>query len=128
MYLKQKFQIQSLTSWEEKMLRFPHVLENLWKRQHQKTTLCDLCFSHSENTQYQMLYSRGTGVIHVLGVVPQSHLKVLTLRVEDGEVVEQVVLDYGPQTANLIRTNTVRGVVSVNSFFKDSFAVDIFVS
>ncbi|XP_042739236.1 ER membrane protein complex subunit 1 isoform X2 [Lagopus leucura] len=43
----------------------------------------------SENTQYQMLYSRGAGVIHVLGVVPQSHLKVLTLRVEDGEVIEQ---------------------------------------
>ncbi len=35
---------------------------------------CDLCFSHSENTQYQMLYSRGAGVIHVLGVVPQSKL------------------------------------------------------
>uniref|UniRef100_A0A803YN11 ER membrane protein complex subunit 1 n=1 Tax=Meleagris gallopavo TaxID=9103 RepID=A0A803YN11_MELGA len=43
----------------------------------------------SDNTQYQMLYSHGTGVIHVLGVVPQSHLKVLTLRVEDGEVIEQ---------------------------------------
>lgn len=43
----------------------------------------------SENTQYQMLYSRGAGVIHVLGVVPQSHLKVLTLSVEDGEVIEQ---------------------------------------
>ncbi|OXB64397.1 hypothetical protein ASZ78_009980 [Callipepla squamata] len=43
----------------------------------------------SENTQYQMLYSRGTGVIHVLGVVPQSHLKVVTLSVEDGEVTEQ---------------------------------------
>ncbi|OXB77273.1 UNVERIFIED_CONTAM: hypothetical protein H355_002265 [Colinus virginianus] len=43
----------------------------------------------SESTQYQMLYSRGTGVIHVLGVVPQSHLKVVTLSVEDGEVTEQ---------------------------------------
>lgn len=32
MYLKQEVQTQSLTSWEEKMLRFLHVLENLWKQ------------------------------------------------------------------------------------------------
>lgn len=89
---------------------------------------CDLCFSHSENTQYQMLYSCGAGVIHVLGVVPQSHLKVLTLSVEDGEVIEQVVLDYGSKIANLIWTNAVCGVVSVSSFFKNSFAVDAFIS
>lgn len=38
----------------------------------------------------------------MLGVVPQSHLKVLTLSVEDGEVIEQVVLDYGSKIANLI--------------------------
>lgn len=62
-----------------------------------------LCFSHSEDTRYQMLYSRGAGVIHVLGVVPQSHLKVVTLSVEDGEVIEKVVvLDYGSNIENLI--------------------------
>ncbi|XP_064027979.1 ER membrane protein complex subunit 1 isoform X2 [Pogoniulus pusillus] len=44
----------------------------------------------SETTQYQLLYSHGTGVIHVLGIVPQSHLTVLTLSVEDGEVTKQM--------------------------------------
>ncbi|RMB91782.1 hypothetical protein DUI87_32012 [Hirundo rustica rustica] len=46
----------------------------------------------SESTQYQLLYSRGTGVIHVLGIVPQSHLNVLTFNVEDGEITKQVRL------------------------------------
>uniref|UniRef100_A0A8C9EN61 ER membrane protein complex subunit 1 n=1 Tax=Pavo cristatus TaxID=9049 RepID=A0A8C9EN61_PAVCR len=55
----------------------------------------------SENTQYQMLYSRGAGVIHVLGVVPQSHLKVLTLSVEDGEVIEQVTKVAAPWLKSL---------------------------
>uniref|UniRef100_A0A8C3GTY0 ER membrane protein complex subunit 1 n=1 Tax=Corvus moneduloides TaxID=1196302 RepID=A0A8C3GTY0_CORMO len=44
----------------------------------------------SESTQYQLLYSRGTGVIHVVGIVPQSHLNVLTFNVEDGEITKQV--------------------------------------
>ncbi|XP_054250881.1 ER membrane protein complex subunit 1 isoform X1 [Indicator indicator] len=44
----------------------------------------------SEATQYQMLYSHGTGVIHVLGIVPQSHLTILTFSVEDGEVTKQI--------------------------------------
>uniref|UniRef100_A0A8C5U813 ER membrane protein complex subunit 1 n=1 Tax=Malurus cyaneus samueli TaxID=2593467 RepID=A0A8C5U813_9PASS len=43
----------------------------------------------SESTQYQLLYSRGTGVIHVLGIVPQSHLNILTFNVEDGEITKQ---------------------------------------
>ncbi|NXO30516.1 EMC1 protein, partial [Cisticola juncidis] len=44
----------------------------------------------SESTQYQLLYSRGTGVIHVVGFVPQSHLNILTFNVEDGEITKQV--------------------------------------
>ncbi|XP_025909423.1 ER membrane protein complex subunit 1 isoform X1 [Nothoprocta perdicaria] len=43
----------------------------------------------SESVQYQLLYSHGTGVIHVLGIVPQSHLNVLTFSVEDGEMMKQ---------------------------------------
>ncbi|NWI88092.1 EMC1 protein, partial [Pitta sordida] len=46
----------------------------------------------SESTQYQLLYSHGTGVIHVLGIVPQSHLRVLTFSVEDGEITKQVTV------------------------------------
>ncbi|KGL83409.1 ER membrane protein complex subunit 1, partial [Tinamus guttatus] len=44
----------------------------------------------SESARYQLLYSRGTGVIHVLGIVPQSHLNVLTFSVEDGEITKQM--------------------------------------
>ncbi|RLV93163.1 hypothetical protein DV515_00013511 [Chloebia gouldiae] len=44
----------------------------------------------SESTQYELLYSRGTGAIHVVGIVPQSHLNVLTFNVEDGEITRQV--------------------------------------
>ncbi|KAI1231383.1 hypothetical protein IHE44_0007829 [Lamprotornis superbus] len=44
----------------------------------------------SESTQYELLYSHGTGVIHVVGIVPQSHLNVLTFNVEDGEITKQV--------------------------------------
>lgn len=51
------------------------------------------------------MYSHGTGVIHVLGVVPQSHLNILTFSVEDGEITKQVVLYYGPKILNLILTN-----------------------
>uniref|UniRef100_A0A8C0AP32 ER membrane protein complex subunit 1 n=1 Tax=Buteo japonicus TaxID=224669 RepID=A0A8C0AP32_9AVES len=43
----------------------------------------------SESTHYQLLYSHGTGVIHVLGIVPQSHLNILTFSVEDGEMTKQ---------------------------------------
>lgn len=49
-----------------------------------------LLLSCSESTQYELLYSRGTGVIHVVGIVPQSHLSVLTFSVEDGEITRQV--------------------------------------
>ncbi|KAJ7411192.1 ER membrane protein complex subunit 1 [Pitangus sulphuratus] len=44
----------------------------------------------SESAQYQLLYSHGTGVIHVLGAVPQSHLNILTFSAEDGEITKQV--------------------------------------
>lgn len=65
------------------------------------------CFSCSENTQYQLLYSHGTGVIHVLGIVPQSHLNILTFSVEDGEITKQVVLDYRSKILNLMLTNVL---------------------
>ncbi|XP_078001773.1 ER membrane protein complex subunit 1 isoform X2 [Phascolarctos cinereus] len=44
----------------------------------------------SESVQYQMVYSYGTGVLWVLGVVPNSHVNVMTFHVEDGEMVQQV--------------------------------------
>jgi len=67
----------------------------------------DCCFSCSESTQYQLLYSHGTGVIHVLGIVPQSHLSVLTFSVEDGELTKQVLLNYGSRILNLMLTNVL---------------------
>ncbi|XP_043846878.1 ER membrane protein complex subunit 1 isoform X2 [Dromiciops gliroides] len=44
----------------------------------------------SESVQYQMMYSYGSGVLWVLGVVPNSHLNIVSFHVEDGEMVQQV--------------------------------------
>lgn len=65
------------------------------------------CLSCSESTQYQLLYSHGTGVIHVLGIVPQSHLNILTFSVEDGEMTKQVELDYESKILKLMLTNVL---------------------
>lgn len=43
-------------------------------------------------TQYQLVYSYGTGVVRALGVAPQSHLNIVTFSVEDGEITKQVEL------------------------------------
>lgn len=70
------------------------------------------CFSCSESTRYQLLYSRGTGVIHVLGIVPQSHLSVLTFSVEDGEITEQVMLDHGSKTLSFMLISVLCRVIN----------------
>ncbi|XP_063001103.1 ER membrane protein complex subunit 1 [Elgaria multicarinata webbii] len=44
----------------------------------------------SEIVQYQLVYSHGTGVVHVVGVTSQNHLSVITFNVEDGEITRQV--------------------------------------
>uniref|UniRef100_A0A8C8VKV3 ER membrane protein complex subunit 1 n=1 Tax=Pelusios castaneus TaxID=367368 RepID=A0A8C8VKV3_9SAUR len=44
----------------------------------------------SESTQYQLVYSYGTGVVHVLGVSPRSHLNIVTFSIEDGEITKQI--------------------------------------
>ncbi|NXP40914.1 EMC1 protein, partial [Leiothrix lutea] len=66
----------------------------------------------SESTQYQLLYSRGTGLIHVVGIVPQSHLNILTFNVEDGEITKQVLEPWnGFMLACLFLLNLVFSVV-----------------
>uniref|UniRef100_A0A8C3IFX2 ER membrane protein complex subunit 1 n=1 Tax=Chrysemys picta bellii TaxID=8478 RepID=A0A8C3IFX2_CHRPI len=44
----------------------------------------------SERTQYQLVYSYGTGVVRALGVAPRSHLNIVTFSVEDGEITKQL--------------------------------------
>nr|XP_025036490.1 ER membrane protein complex subunit 1 [Pelodiscus sinensis] len=44
----------------------------------------------SENTQYQLVYSYGTGVVLALGIVPRSHLNIVAFSVEDGEITNQI--------------------------------------
>ncbi|CAM5166367.1 unnamed protein product [Eretmochelys imbricata] len=44
----------------------------------------------SESTQYQLVYSYGTGVVRALGVAPRSHLNIVTFSVEDGEITKQL--------------------------------------
>ncbi|XP_033015336.1 ER membrane protein complex subunit 1 isoform X2 [Lacerta agilis] len=44
----------------------------------------------SEVVQYQLVYSHGTGSVHVVGVNPQSHFNIVTFSIEDGEITRQV--------------------------------------
>ncbi|NXT28066.1 EMC1 protein, partial [Syrrhaptes paradoxus] len=77
----------------------------------------------SESTQYQLLYSHGTGVIHVLGIVPQSHLNILSFSVEDGDITKEVMLNYGPKRVDLMLTN-----VSGAQTYTDAEKRKVFVS
>lgn len=43
----------------------------------------------------------------MLGIVPQSHLNILTFSVEDGEMTKQVELDYESKILKLMLTNVL---------------------
>ncbi|XP_026546904.1 ER membrane protein complex subunit 1-like, partial [Notechis scutatus] len=60
----------------------------------------------SEMVQYQLVYSHGTGVVHVVGISPQSHLSVLTFSIEDGEMTRQIRV-AAPWLRNLAGTCNV---------------------
>uniref|UniRef100_A0A8C5FU10 ER membrane protein complex subunit 1 n=1 Tax=Gadus morhua TaxID=8049 RepID=A0A8C5FU10_GADMO len=47
----------------------------------------------SETVQYQTVYSEGDGNVYVLGVVPNSHISIVTFSVEDGEILKQVQVE-----------------------------------
>ncbi|XP_075462137.1 ER membrane protein complex subunit 1 [Ascaphus truei] len=44
----------------------------------------------SDSVRYQLLYSPWKGSVHVVGILPQSHLSILTFSVEDGSVSRQI--------------------------------------
>eukprot|EP00079_Xenopus_tropicalis_P031908 XP_017945679.1 PREDICTED: ER membrane protein complex subunit 1 isoform X1 [Xenopus tropicalis] len=44
----------------------------------------------SDTVQYQLLHSPYKGSVYVVGLVPQSHLTILTFSVEDGSISHQV--------------------------------------
>ncbi|XP_044130945.1 ER membrane protein complex subunit 1-like isoform X1 [Bufo gargarizans] len=44
----------------------------------------------SGTVQYQLLHSSYKGVVHVVGIVPDDHIRVLTFSVEDGSIRQQV--------------------------------------
>ncbi|XP_066462451.1 ER membrane protein complex subunit 1 [Eleutherodactylus coqui] len=44
----------------------------------------------SGTVQYQLLHSSYKGVVHVVGIVPHSHIRILTFSVEDGSISQQV--------------------------------------
>uniref|UniRef100_A0A3Q0SZM5 ER membrane protein complex subunit 1 n=1 Tax=Amphilophus citrinellus TaxID=61819 RepID=A0A3Q0SZM5_AMPCI len=46
----------------------------------------------SETVDYQTVYSGGNGEVYVLGVVPHSHIAIITYSIEDGEIIKQVIL------------------------------------
>lgn len=53
--------------------------------------MCLFCL-YSETVDYQTVYSGGNGEVYVLGVVPHSHIAIVTYSVEDGEIIKQVIL------------------------------------
>ncbi|KAG8569909.1 hypothetical protein GDO81_014592 [Engystomops pustulosus] len=44
----------------------------------------------SGTVQYQLLHSSYKGVVHVVGIVPNDHIRILTFSVEDGSISQQV--------------------------------------
>ncbi|XP_060614800.2 ER membrane protein complex subunit 1 [Anolis sagrei] len=66
----------------------------------------------SDFAQYQVVYSHGTGSVHVLGVAPRSHLNVVTFSVEDGEITKQVQVP-APWLSSLSGTCSVVGEASL---------------
>lgn len=48
----------------------------------------------------------------MLGIVPQSHLSVLTFSVEDGEITEQVMLDHGSKTLSFMLISVLCRVIN----------------
>ncbi|XP_069596853.1 ER membrane protein complex subunit 1 isoform X2 [Ranitomeya imitator] len=40
--------------------------------------------------QYQLLHSSYKGVVHVVGIVPDDHIRILTFSVDDGSISQQV--------------------------------------
>uniref|UniRef100_A0A8C5WC71 ER membrane protein complex subunit 1 n=1 Tax=Leptobrachium leishanense TaxID=445787 RepID=A0A8C5WC71_9ANUR len=53
---------------------------------------------------YQLLHSSYKGVVHVVGIVPRSHIIVLTFSVEDGSIIRQVSRMVGGVTAGGFRS------------------------
>ncbi|KAM5126329.1 ER membrane protein complex subunit 1-like, partial [Mantella aurantiaca] len=44
----------------------------------------------SDTVQYQLLHSSYNGLVHVVGIVPGDHIRILTFSVEDGSITKQV--------------------------------------
>ncbi|XP_061831444.1 ER membrane protein complex subunit 1 [Nerophis lumbriciformis] len=47
----------------------------------------------SETVDYQFVYSGGNGEVYVLGVLPHSHIAIVTYSVEDGEIIKQISVE-----------------------------------
>ena len=54
------------------------------------TNECYLIYFCSDTVQYQTVYSGGQGEVLVLGLVPNSHIVIVSYNIEDGEIMEQV--------------------------------------
>ncbi|XP_019723602.1 ER membrane protein complex subunit 1 isoform X1 [Hippocampus comes] len=53
-----------------------------------------------ETVDYQFVYSGGTGEVYVLGVLPHSHIAIVTYSVDDGEIIKQVSVE-APWLSNI---------------------------
>lgn len=54
--------------------------------------LSSLFLSYSDTVQYQTIYSGGNGLVFVLGLVPNSHIVIVEYKIEDGEIMNKVLL------------------------------------
>uniref|UniRef100_A0A8D0G247 ER membrane protein complex subunit 1 n=1 Tax=Sphenodon punctatus TaxID=8508 RepID=A0A8D0G247_SPHPU len=86
------FQMASLVGLQD-MVKYVAVLKKAALSLHYLSNGHQKWVEHlpeSESVQYQLVYSHGTGVVHTLGVAPQSHLNVVTFSVEDGDIAKQI--------------------------------------
>ncbi|XP_069466496.1 ER membrane protein complex subunit 1 [Ambystoma mexicanum] len=86
------FQMASLVGSQD-AVRFVMVLKKTVVSLHYLSNGHQKWMEHlpeSDTVNYQLAYSYGKGTIHVLGVVPQSHLNIVTFSIEDGEISKQV--------------------------------------
>ncbi|KAM3618234.1 uncharacterized protein V6R79_017759 [Siganus canaliculatus] len=62
----------------------------------------------SETVDYQSVYSDGNGEVHALGIVPHSHITIVTYSLEDGEIIKQISVE-APWLSNIPSSCAVIG-------------------
>ncbi|XP_054637917.1 ER membrane protein complex subunit 1 [Dunckerocampus dactyliophorus] len=81
----------------------------------------------SETVDYQFVYSGGNGEVYVLGVLPHSHIAIVTYSVEDGEIIKQISAE-APWLSNIQASCAVVGqgiLTCVDAASASLYTVDV---